>query len=56
MTGALRSPLPFDLLSDPEIKIFVKNFGIITYEDMNDIDKAMKARNKARQELGSLLR
>ncbi len=54
--GALRSPLPFELLSEPEIKLFVKNFGINTYDDMNDIDKAMKARNKARQELRSLLK
>ena len=47
--GELNKPLPTGLYEDPEIKAFLKNYGIQSPEDMKDTIKARVIRIKVRK-------
>jgi hypothetical protein len=53
--GRLRSGLSPSLFDDPNISIFLKQFGIMSIEDGQDSKKAMKVRVEARNRLRKMV-
>lgn len=55
-SGKHRSPIPYEMFGDPQIRRFLEETGMKTPEDRNNLRLSMKVRKKARKALATLRR
>ncbi len=55
-SGKHRSPIPYEMFGDPQIRRFLEESGMKTPEDRNNLRLSMKVRKRARKALAAMRR